>query len=242
MTTPTLSLHGTDLPSTATRSVRSSHPATILRDLQAIWSHLPAWRWIMPVAGVALLGLLACGQLLPWFVGKYAWTGKDFQEVLGPSLLGSAVVLALYLWSVDRRFCRAWIICLPAVLFCREVHFAGTGTGVYVGLAVIAVSAVHYRLQLRSVWNCSALCGWWFGAVSWYLLAVGVDSGVFKFLPHSRWWGVNLEETLESGGHLAVLLGVLCTSMMVGGGKVARSLRGRMPERVFRPHIEDHQS
>lgn len=183
--------------------------------LHTVWSGLPRGWWVMPCAGFGLLAMLASGQNLSWFVGKYAWTGKDFQEVLGPSLLAAAVVLAIYLWVVERHACRAWMICLPAALLCREIHFSGTGTGIYVALVLLAVYSVRYRQSLQPVWNCHATSCLWLGGCSWYLLAVTVDSGVWKFLPHSHWWSVNLEETLESGGHLAILLGVLSSVLMV---------------------------
>lgn len=185
--------------------------------LRALWSGLPRGWWLMPCAGMGLILMLASGQGLSWFVGKYAWTGKDFQEVLGPALLAAAVVLAIYLWTVERHVCRAWMICLPAALLCREVHFSGTGTGIYVALVLIGIYSVRHRRSLQPVWNCRLTSCLWLGACSWYMLAVTVDSGVWKFLPHSHWWSVNLEETLESGGHLAILLGVLFSVLMVLG-------------------------
>lgn len=187
------------------------------QDGLAMASKLPLWCAAIPLAGVGLISLLGSGQCLSWFVGKYAWTGKDFQEVLGPTLLAAALVVALYLWIVERHVCRAWMACLPAILLCRELHFPGTGAGVYVGLVVLVVTALRHRDRLSPVWDCSALCGWWLGAVSWYALAVSVDSGAWKFLPHARLWGVNLEETMESGGHLFVLAGVLSSVVMLVG-------------------------
>ncbi len=183
--------------------------------LRALWSQLPRFWWVMPAAGLALLFTLASGYGLSSFVGKYALTGKDFQEVLGPSLLAAAVVLSVYLWFVERHPTRAWMACLPAALLCRELHFAGTGTGIYVALLLIAIHAIRHRRQLQPFWNCHPTTCLWLGAISWYALAVTVDSGVWKFLPHSHWWSVNLEETLESGGHLAILLGVLSSVVMV---------------------------
>ncbi|MES2788756.1 MAG: hypothetical protein V4719_03975 [Planctomycetota bacterium] len=230
MASQALTLQDADLSSTtpvsaASRRGLASWGRSIGTDIYAIVSRLPLWCAVFPVAGLALIGLLGSGQLLPWFVGKYAWTGKDFQEILGPSILAAAVVLAVYFWWVERHVCRAWVICLPIVLLCRELHFPGTGAGVYVGLVVLAISAVRHRERLMPVWNCSSLCGWWFGAVSWYVLAVSVDSGAWKFLPHSLLWGVNLEETMESVGHMFVLLGVLSSVLMAMGSR--RSLKNR---------------
>lgn len=200
----------------------------IFADVRAIWTGLPLWSWLIPTSGLCLLGLLGCGQLLPWFVGKYAWTGKDCQEVLGPSLLAAAVLVATLQWAMERSFCRGWMLALPAVLLCRELHFPGTGTGVYVGLAALTLTAVRHRARLQPVWNCSSLGGWWFGALSWYVLAVSIDSGAWKFLPHAHWWSVNLEETLESGGHFCILLGTLSSVVMVASRpKSARKFTGQ---------------
>lgn len=222
MASQALTLQDADFSSTPNRARGLKLSVTsVARDVYAIVSRLPLWCAVFPIAGLGLIGALGSGQLLPWFVGKYAWTGKDFQEIVGPSLLAASVVLAVYFWWVERHVCRAWVICLPTVLLCRELHFPGTGTGVYIGLIALAVSAIRHRERLMPVWNCSALCGWWFGAVSWYVLAVSVDSGVWKFLPHSLLWGVNLEETMESCGHLFVLLGLLSSVLMVIGNRRA---------------------
>ena len=222
MTSPSLTIHESEvLVSTAPRGDFRRRlrfvVANLFADVRAIGTHLPLWSWLLPASGLCLLGLLGSGQLLPWFVGKYAWTGKDFQEVLGPGLLAAALVVAALQWVMERSFCRGWLLALPTVLLCRELHFPGTGTGVFIGLAVIAVTAARERSRLQPVWSCTSLCGWWFGAISWYILAVSIDSGAWKFLPHAVWWGVNLEETMESGGHLCILLGTLSSVVMLAG-------------------------
>jgi hypothetical protein len=215
MSTPSISLQ-TDAASSSIRwPPFNTSCARVFFALRSVWSHIPRGWWLMPGVGFGLLMMLACGHGLPWFVGKYALTGKDFQEVLGPSLLAAAMVVAVYLWLIERHPSRAWMICLPTALLCREIHFSGTGTGIYVALALIGIYSLRHRRLLQPVWECQPITCLWLGACTWYALAVSVDSGAWKFLPHSHWWSVNLEETLESGGHLAILLGVLASVMMV---------------------------
>lgn len=182
----------------------------VLRLRATQWmTRLPGWAWSVPLLALLVLFLVP-GPLLPWFVGKYAWTGKDFQEILGPSLLGGAVLVGLFQCLLRPSACRFWLLSLPAVLLCRELHFAGTGTGVYVALIAIVVTAVRHERRLSPIWNCRHICGCLFAAACLYGLAVSVDSGVWKFLPLAQWWGVNLEETLESSGHSFILAAILC--------------------------------
>lgn len=175
---------------------------------------LPVWSRCIPPLALAML-FLAAGPALPWFVGKYAWTGKDFQEILGPSLLSAAVVIAAFQCSVRTSTCRIWMLCIPAIFLCRELHFSGTGTGVYLGIIAIVWYGIANSQRLQPVWNCRSLIGCWFAAACFYAQAVSVDSGVWKFLPHSQWWGVNLEETLESMGHLMILASSICGVVIV---------------------------
>jgi len=203
---PSSSLSGTSLPiSSSNRGLTNQ----IVLSIRRVVSGLPVWAWFVPGLAVALLFLVS-GPLLPWFVGKYAWTGKDCQEILGPSLLGAAVAVGSFQCLLRMSLCRIWLLCIPITLLCRELHFSGTGTGVYVALAAIVWYGVRNSVRLQPVWNCRNACGCLFSAACLYALAVSVDSGVWKFLPLSQWWGVNLEETLESIGHLTILGSTLC--------------------------------
>jgi hypothetical protein len=219
------------LPGVALRQIRDRsaftdrgrQPRPLGAALSGILEALPLWTWSMPVIAMALLFLVA-GPAMPWFVGKYAWTGKDAQEILGPSLLGAAVCVAAFQCLLRTQVCRLWMLCIPTTFLCRELHFAGTGTGVYIGIVAIVWYGIANATRLRPVWNCHNVCGCLFGAACFYALAVTVDSGVWKFLPHSQMWSVNFEETMESVGHFLILAGSLCG--------VAIADRIRLDERI----------
>lgn len=185
----------------------------ILNIMRSIVSLIPMWAWLLPAIGVTVI-IGTSGPLLPWFVGKYAFTGKDCQEVVGPVILLAAATLALYRYFVHTSTFDLWLISLPAVLFCREIHFRGTSVGVYVGLALIVLQACRHPEIRHLLLVSPGLRGWWFGAATIYALALSLDAGVWKFLPYATWWGVNLEETLESIGHLLILLGVLSANLV----------------------------
>lgn len=194
-------------------NLRESFRSVLGASIQRVVALLPLWCWFVPCTMLALL-LLAGGPCLPLFVGKYAWTGKDFQEILGPSFLGGAVTVAGFQCLMRGSRCRVWLFCIAATLLCRELHFAGTGTGVYLALGGLAWYGVRHARQLEPIWQCRHLCGCLFSAGCLYALAVSVDSGVWKFLPLSSWWSVNLEETLESTGHFFILLSAICGTVL----------------------------
>lgn len=196
------------IPQSGHRSAGVQNRSAILDVASNVLAALPVWALCMPVIAASML-FLASGPALPWFVGKYAWTGKDFQEILGPSLLGAAVFVAAFQCVLRGGVCRVWMLCIPLTFLCRELHFAGTGTGVYLGLVAIVWFGIHNAARLQPVWNCRNVCGAWFAAACFYGLAVTVDSGVWKFLPHAQVWGVNLEETMESLGHSLILVATL---------------------------------
>jgi hypothetical protein len=186
--------------------------------------------WFSPVALVfplAAIGLivLAAGPGLHWFTAKYGYTGKDLQEVLGPTILCAAALFAgLFAWQ-QRSFACLWLGLLATCFACREFHFPGTHEGVF----VVAAGLMWYGLQriddlaplLRRRWAYACLCG----AIAVYALTVSVDHGAWKFLPHWRRWGTNVEESLETFGHVVFLFGVLLTGLGRTGRLSARADR-----------------
>jgi hypothetical protein len=191
-----------------------------LRVSRIVLDSLSPWMLLIPALSL-LVVWSASGSLLPWFVGKYAYTGKDLQEIVGPSLLAAALCVALFQTYSQRQFRLQWLASLTACFLCREWHFPGTSTGVYVGLVALAgyASLEIDRLSplLRHRLTGSLLTG----ALATYVIAISVDHGVWKLLPHWQMWSINLEETLESAGH-ALILGTVLSAGIIRVGRGAR--------------------
>jgi len=210
---------------------RAALVATVRASARRVWRGLTlALAWLSPAAVVfplAAVGLivLASGPGLHWFTAKYGYTGKDLQEVLGPTVLCAAALLAgLFAWQ-QRSFACLWLGLLATCFACREFHFPGTHEGVFVVAAVL----MWYGLRriddlaplLRRRWAYACLCG----AIAVYALTVSVDHGAWKFLPNWRRWGTNVEESLETFGHVVFLCGVLLTGLSRTGRLCARTER-----------------
>ena len=172
---------------------------------------LPWWSSFWLLGGISLL-VWANASGLGWFVGKYAWTGKDFQEVLGPTILAAAMVIGLYQFLVDPNEEQGWRVALPLILFCREWHFAGTGTGVFIALSAWIFWGFHDAAVRASLPRRRAFVGHTLGAFLVYALAMSLDIGCWKFLALSSLYSTNLEETLESLGHFAILTALFATA------------------------------
>jgi len=132
-------------------------------------------------------------------------------------LLSVTTALATLRLALSRRPFFLWGTALLAVLLSRELHFEGTSSGVYLGLLVLFLLALHYGDQLgdylasRFVVNNLAM------GVCAYAIAVSLDGRWWK--PRPRWGGygvpgedifhVPLEESMELLGHALFSLGVL---------------------------------
>ncbi|HVW00557.1 MAG TPA: hypothetical protein VHB77_09460 [Planctomycetaceae bacterium] len=165
---------------------------------------------VFPLAAVAVI-VWASGPGLSWFTAKYGYTGKDLQEVLGPTVLCAAALLSGYFAWQQRSFANGWLCLLAGCFACREFHFPGTHEGVFVVAALLMWLGLQ-RIDdlaplLRRRWAYASLCG----AIAIYALTVSVDHGAWKFLPNWRLWGTNVEESLETFGHVVFLLSVLLT-------------------------------
>lgn len=208
-------------PATAWETISEGTSATgSTRDLPATpvhtrWWQPTLWWWsaVWPLTAICVI-VWASGPGLGAFVGKYALTGKDFQEVLGPSVLLGAICVGLSLMhSLHSRYL-LWLTALATLLWCREMHFPGTGLGVYLGLVLWGIWGWR-DLNVRRIWQTPALCSLCLlGTLGWYAIAKSVDDGCWKWLPYSGWWSVNVEETLETGGHFSMLLTVFSSVLL----------------------------
>ena len=161
-------------------------------------------------APLCCLGMiLAAAHDKLWFLRRYhQFDIKATQELVGPAVLAAATGLALLLVTVRRKFWLGWLAALAGVLLCRELHFAGTSAGVYVGLLAVAGFGLQHLEMLLPFLRHRLAFTLLASAFATYIMTVSLDHGAWKFLPGFVNWGVSIEETLESCGHLLVLLAV----------------------------------
>ncbi len=153
-------------------------------------------------------------SLVIWAITKtpIGWmTEKPVQEIVAPVVIGmtAALVLAVHRW-VGTRF-SLLLACFVWSLFFRELHFWGTNNGFYIALVAIIIWGWLSRSQISEFLQCRVIRFFLSGAFLIYLLSKIVDRGYLAFLPEFAVWRHNLEETLETCGHLMVFALVVMT-------------------------------
>jgi hypothetical protein len=153
-------------------------------------------------------------SLVIWVIARtpVGWmTEKQVQEIAAPIVIGltAGLVLMVHKW-VQTRFSLI-LACFVWSLFLRELHFWGTNNGFYIALVAIVIWSWVSRSQLVDFLQYISIRYFLSGAFLIYLLSKIVDRGYLAFLPEFTSWRHNLEETLETSGHVMVFCLVVMT-------------------------------
>ncbi|MBM82359.1 MAG: hypothetical protein CMJ78_17475 [Planctomycetaceae bacterium] len=157
---------------------------------------------VVPLIAV-LLVFAALNTRAGWLVEE------EFQEFIGPAIVAFGLWLSMMSTALRKRLIDVWFVGLFASLLCRELHFVGTSTGIYIALIVLFVSGSILRERLPEFYQRSLPISLLVGGFSTYAIAVTIDAAWWRFLPEFRMWRVQVEETLESTGHLLILAAVI---------------------------------
>ena len=169
-----------------------------------LWAFLPA------LAGIGLAYALHYNGVTPQKV-------KHYNEILAVSVLMPSAVLVFLVRVIKYRTMFDWVFFILAVAFlCREIHFYGTGTGVYVVAVFCGVLAWWQRdrileeLSGKNQLKAAIFCMCWT-----YLLALLIQRRVFKagripLLPDEAAAHITIEEVIENFAHASfILVGLL---------------------------------
>ena len=100
------------------------------------------------------------------------------------------------------------LLTLLAIAFtCREIHFAGSGVGIYVALVVLIALGVRWREALIGELSRDWRLTWIMGAAWAYFLSQFVARRALRgILPLEEELHIPIEETLETAAHVMLLL------------------------------------
>ena len=132
-------------------------------------------------------------------------------EIIAMPLVGISFVSFFVLACKTKNEFVIGMTFLVAAFFCREWHFAGTSTGVYVAIAVFAGWFIYRREHIERMIRGRKVKIWLFAVASCYLLSQLVARRVFSerhlgLLPFEEEYHISLEETLEAAGHIAMII------------------------------------
>jgi hypothetical protein len=124
-----------------------------------------------------------------------------------------SIVVAVFLFRAIKYKLKLDIIFLivGVAFLCREIHFVGTGTGVYIVVSCAGVLAWYWRdyildeLEGKNQIKAAIFCMFWS-----YLVTLLIQRRVFKekrcpLLPNEKTVHIILEEVTENVAHLAFL-------------------------------------
>ncbi len=169
---------------------------TIPRTIRAIAAW---WPLVLPPVVIAAVWLAHAA-------GARAALAKPVHEVIALMLLSAAVGAALKGLLVRRDRVSVLLVVLCVAFLCREIHFAGTDTGFYVAVALIAAWAALWRKDLLAALIGQAR-GRWLVITAWaYFLSLLVQRRALRLLPGEEQVHVQLEEVSENLAHLLLTI------------------------------------
>lgn len=173
----------------------------------------PMWVWPIPFVFGFLVYLLIDTPL-------GIVTTKAVEEIVGQVISGMAVVAAFWVHRRADVFFTLLLTLFSFTLFLRELHFWGTSEAVFVALAALAWWASSRReevlpyLRITYVGPSLAAALWIYIVTQivdqHYLLTAGLVP-----LDDYLSWNDNVEETLETVGHLFLLSAAVLTGRAV---------------------------
>jgi len=187
-----------------------------LSSARAVFKGLPYWVWPLPLI-LAQIILILLHTPLGWI------TEKPVQEIVAPVVIGIAAIMSFFVHRWVNETFTLLLAFFTWTLFVRELHFYGTNNGAYIAIALLAWLASSKRDAFNEYlrWlSVRALLG---GSMLTYIVTKVLDRGYLSFLPEYSNWNSNVEESLETCGHLMVLALVVVT-LRIGSARIGARL------------------
>jgi len=154
------------------------------------------------------------------------------EQIALPLVLISVVAYGLLAWCRHNEFSLVMFI-LSLGFFCREWHFAGTSTGVYVVAAFVGAWLIYRRKEIGTLIKNTPVEVWLWAAFLCYALAQLIARRVFAekylgLLPNEEQYHIPLEESMETMAHL-MLAATSLAAWRQFGAKVDKASQNDIP-------------
>ncbi|MBN2212362.1 MAG: hypothetical protein JW709_13270 [Sedimentisphaerales bacterium] len=131
---------------------------------------------------------------------------KEKLEIVGLSVIHVALAIALVRLMLARHVYFIWLVGLSGACVCREYHFAGTSTGIYVVLAVLLWSAWWFYGAMATYFRTRLVVNLLAAVFLCYIISQMLDQQWWRFLIGVPAWSSPVEESLEVLGHAGQVL------------------------------------
>ena len=149
------------------------------------------------------------------------YLSKSRLENAGVVLIAIALGANAVRYYVRRNPVHLVFSALALAFFCREVHFTGTGSGVYVALVLIGAWVFLWRRKLAPSLFVRTFRVWLGSTAVTYVLSQLIARRVFRKLnlPYEDEVNVPLEELVENVAHVMFLITSLIGASVRSGRK-----------------------
>ena len=151
----------------------------------------------LPLVIAVIMGVLIYAgiyTLPPWFSEQCA--------LILPAIFAGICIIR---FLATRHLFFIWATTLLIVLFCREIHFRGTTTGVYVGFAIVIMFMLLKYDKLNEFLNNPIFLTFFAVGFASYFLTYTIDQRWWKALiPGEEIFHTHLEEFMEVFGHCVI--------------------------------------
>ncbi len=148
-------------------------------------AHRQGWEFLLTKSHYEVLGLALVGLAAGLFLGRARATGDPLRLILG---------------------------CFALALLAREIHFAGTGKGVYVAILACGLWAWAWRRRLALLWVRRPVSTYFLCALATYALSQVVAQRFMRFLPYEgkpHDLHIHYEEISEVIAHIILVIAAL---------------------------------
>lgn len=153
-------------------------------------------------------------------------TEKPNQELIAPTVICLTAMLVLFVHRRTRELFTLMLACLVWALFMRELHFIGTSRALYITVITLTIIASYKRDELAEFLSQRAI-GTLLPLALWtYFVSKLFDRHVFQFIPDYALWHENVEETLETCGHVFTFSLVIAT-LRYASTRIKKSSRSK---------------
>jgi hypothetical protein len=175
-----------------------------LESVKATLLGIPFWVWPFPFLLCVVILLIRQSP-----IGRM--TEKPVQEIIAPTVIALAAILVLFVHRWTRELFTLMLVFLVWALFMRELHFIGTSRLLYATITILAWLASSKRYEISEFLGQRSIRTYLSLSIWTYAVSKMFDRHFFRFLPNYEQWDNNVEETLETSGHVLMFALVIVT-------------------------------